>query len=180
MSDESQAATSSSSCLPRRPLVSDEIRSSLLRKITEEGGFAYVTSVEAAAAAGDLRAAEAAREMAWEQLHSGPWHEVGPAWRDAYAMACLHVASLRAVAGDVKEAMKVLDMGIIMGGPLLRKDLDAALEKITATSVATGWGSEEGGMLAAESSEKLDLQEVSGFEKFNCFLQIFINLYKYR
>ncbi|KAI4963416.1 hypothetical protein ZWY2020_014130 [Hordeum vulgare] len=39
------------------------------------------------AAAGDLRAAEAARDMAWEQLHSGPWGEVEPAWRHAYALA---------------------------------------------------------------------------------------------
>jgi hypothetical protein len=28
----------------------------------------------------------------WEQLHSGPWSEVGGAWRDTYALACLHVA----------------------------------------------------------------------------------------
>lgn len=50
-------------------------RAALLRQITEEGGFAFVSSVEKAAA-GDLRAAEAAHEMAWEQLHSGPWNEV--------------------------------------------------------------------------------------------------------
>lgn len=50
-------------------------RAALLRQITEEGGFAFVSSVEKAAA-GDIRAAEAAREMAWEQLHSGPWNEV--------------------------------------------------------------------------------------------------------
>jgi hypothetical protein len=30
--------------------------------------------------------------MVWEQLHSGPWSKVGGAWRDAYALACLHVA----------------------------------------------------------------------------------------
>jgi [histone H3]-dimethyl/trimethyl-L-lysine36 demethylase len=50
-------------------------RAVLMRQITEEGGFAFVSSVEKAAA-GDIRAAEAAREMAWEQLHSGPWSEV--------------------------------------------------------------------------------------------------------
>jgi lysine-specific demethylase 8 len=39
----------------------------LLREITGEGGFAFVASAEKAAArAGDLRAAEAVREMAWE------------------------------------------------------------------------------------------------------------------
>ncbi|THU70519.1 hypothetical protein C4D60_Mb08t25860 [Musa balbisiana] len=112
-------------------LVDEERRAALLRRITEEGGFAYVSSAEKAAA-GDLRAAEAAREMAWEQLHSGPWHEVVPAWREAYAMACLHVAELRAGAGERKDALRALDMGLIMGGPLLRRDLDAAVERIAA------------------------------------------------
>uniref|UniRef100_A0A804KAZ4 JmjC domain-containing protein n=1 Tax=Musa acuminata subsp. malaccensis TaxID=214687 RepID=A0A804KAZ4_MUSAM len=112
-------------------LVDEERRAALLRRITEEGGFAYVSSAEKAAS-GDLRAAEAAREMAWEQLHSGPWHEVVPAWREAYAMACLHVAELRAGAGERKEALRALDMGLIMGGPLLRRDLDAAVERIAA------------------------------------------------
>ncbi|URE32335.1 Cupin superfamily protein [Musa troglodytarum] len=109
----------------------EERRAALLRRITEEGGFAFVSSAEKAAG-GDLRAAEAAREMAWEQLHSGPWHEVVPAWRDAYAMACLHVAELRAGAGDRREALRALDMGLIMGGPLLRRDLDEAVHRIAA------------------------------------------------
>lgn len=98
----------------------------LLREITGEGGFAFVASAEKAGA-GDLRAAEAAREMAWEQLHSGPWSEVGTAWRDAYALACLHVAGLRAAAGDRSAALRALDMGLIMGGGLLRAELDDAI-----------------------------------------------------
>ncbi|RWV78396.1 hypothetical protein GW17_00060644 [Ensete ventricosum] len=111
--------------------VDEERRAALLRRITEEGGFAFVSSAEKAAG-GDLREAEAAREMAWEQLHLGPWHEVVPAWRDAYAMACLHVAELRAGAGDRREALQALDMGLIMGGSLLRRDLDEAVHRIAA------------------------------------------------
>ncbi|XP_021309477.1 lysine-specific demethylase JMJ30 isoform X1 [Sorghum bicolor] len=114
----------------------------LLREITGEGGFAFVASAEKAGA-GDLRAAEAAREMAWEQLHSGPWSEVGTAWRDAYALACLHVARLRTRTrgasggggggdGDRSAALRALDMGLIMGGNLLRADLEAALARISA------------------------------------------------
>jgi [histone H3]-dimethyl/trimethyl-L-lysine36 demethylase len=102
----------------------------LLREVTGEGGFAFAASAEAAGA-GDVRAAEAAREMAWEQLHSGPWSEVGAAWRDAYALACLHVARLRARAGDRPAALRALDMGLIMGGSLLRADLEAALARIS-------------------------------------------------
>lgn len=103
----------------------------LLQAITEHGGYAYV-SMATLAAAGDSRAAEAAREMAWEQLHSGPWHSVLPVWRDAYSMACLHVARLHSSKGELSEALRVLDMGLIMGGMLLRKDLDSAVNKLSA------------------------------------------------
>lgn len=159
MGDESRTATSSQ-------LISGDLRSDILRRITEEGGFAYVTSVESAAADGDLRAAEAAREMAWEQLHSGPWSEVGPAWRDAYAMACLHVASIRAAAGELAEAMRVLDMAIIMGGALLRGDLDAAVQRVKgmlmAAAAAAAAAREKGEAVEGFAMKKLDLQEVRG------------------
>ncbi|RVW48701.1 Lysine-specific demethylase JMJ30 [Vitis vinifera] len=82
----------------------------LLHQISEQGGYAYV-SMSVLAAAGDLRAAEATREMAWEQLHSGPWHSVLPVWRDAYSMACLYVAKLHHRAGDFGEALKVFGHG---------------------------------------------------------------------
>ncbi|XP_076931499.1 lysine-specific demethylase JMJ30-like [Bidens hawaiensis] len=102
----------------------------ILQRISEEGGYAYVR-MSTRGACGDVRAAEAAREMAWEQLHSGPWHTVLPVWRDAYSMACLYVAKLQYANGEVKEALRVLDMGLIMGGVLLRKDLEAAVAKAT-------------------------------------------------
>ncbi|KAF7152300.1 hypothetical protein RHSIM_Rhsim01G0189600 [Rhododendron simsii] len=88
------------------------------------------------AAAGDLRAAEAALEVAWEQLHSGPWHSVLPIWRDAYSMACLRVAGFSYAAGEFSEAIRVLDMGLIMGGLALRKDLESAIDKATAKASA--------------------------------------------
>lgn len=102
----------------------------LLHSISEHGGYAYVR-MAALAAAGDIRAAEASREMAWEQLHSGPWHSVLPVWRDAYSMACFHVAKHHYDNGEFKEALRALDMGIIMGGTLLRKDLDSAVDKVS-------------------------------------------------
>ncbi|XP_044959895.1 lysine-specific demethylase JMJ30-like isoform X3 [Hordeum vulgare subsp. vulgare] len=115
-----------------------EKRAMLLRQITEEGGFAFVASAEKAAA-GDLRAAEAARDMAWEQLHSGPWSEVEPAWRHAYALACLHVASL-GVGDDRRAALRALDMGLIMGGDLLRAELEAAMKLVAADGNRDGEG----------------------------------------
>ncbi|XP_022154057.1 lysine-specific demethylase JMJ30 isoform X4 [Momordica charantia] len=104
---------------------------SLLHSISEHGGYAFV-AMASLAAAGDSCAAEAAAEMAWEQLHSGPWHSVLPIWRDAYSMACLYMASFHFAAREFKEALRVLDMGLIMGGALLRKDLDSAIEKVSA------------------------------------------------
>ncbi|XP_047330476.1 lysine-specific demethylase JMJ30 [Impatiens glandulifera] len=110
----------------KTPLLDLE-RPNILHKISEQGGYAYVR-MSIAAAAGDFRAAEAAREVAWEQLHSGPWHSVLPIWRDAYAMACLNVAKIHYAEDEFKEAVRVLDLGLIMGGMSLRSDLNAAIE----------------------------------------------------
>ncbi|QCD88430.1 dTMP kinase [Vigna unguiculata] len=111
----------------------DRESAALLHSISEHGGYAYV-SMAALAAGGDIRAAEAACEMAWEQLHSGPWHSVLPVWRDAYSMACLYVARHHSGNGEFREALRVLDLGIIMGGALLRKDLDSAVAKVSEQS----------------------------------------------
>ena len=86
----------------------------------------------ALAAAGDSCAAETAADMAWEQLHSGPSSSVLPIWRDAYSMACLYLARLHFAGGEFKEALRVLDMGLIMGGSRLRSDLDSAIAKVSA------------------------------------------------
>ncbi|XP_056169000.1 lysine-specific demethylase JMJ30 isoform X2 [Syzygium oleosum] len=127
----------------------DREAAGLLRDIAGHGGYAYA-AMSGLAAAGDARAAEAAREMAWEQLHSGPWHSVLPVWRDAYSMACLHVARLHHRGGELKEALRVLDLGLIMGGTLLREDLEAAVQRLTAEArdarVLGGEEGEDGGL----------------------------------
>uniref|UniRef100_A0A7N0V8L9 JmjC domain-containing protein n=1 Tax=Kalanchoe fedtschenkoi TaxID=63787 RepID=A0A7N0V8L9_KALFE len=136
----------------------------LIQRVTEEGGYAFST-MAALAAGGDLRAAEAAREMAWEQLHSGPWSSVLPVWRDAYSMACLHVAKAQYARGELKEAFRVLDMGLIMGGTLLRKDLDAALHRLSAetanadTVAAKGKDEEEGAQKSASGRKANEVDE---------------------
>ncbi|XP_031282545.1 lysine-specific demethylase JMJ30 [Pistacia vera] len=135
----------------------DQESSALLKTISEHGGYAYVSMV-AQAVAGDTRAAEAAREMAWEQLHSGPWHSVLPVWRDAYSMACLHVATHHCRSGEFKEALRVLDMGVIMGGPLLRKDLDSAIEKVSFRARGEGENDERSGA-SSESRRRLVSEE---------------------
>lgn len=88
-------------------------------------GRRAAASLASLAAEGDGRAAEAAHEMAWEQLHSAPWHAVHPAWRDAYALSCLHLAAHH----DARDALRVLDMGLLMGGRLLKPRLHSAISQ---------------------------------------------------
>ncbi|CAN6453661.1 unnamed protein product [Victoria cruziana] len=112
----------------------------LLRKIADGGGFAFVALAERAES-DDARAAEALQEMAWEQLHSGPWHAVEPVWRDAYSLSCLHLARIRYASGDVRAALRILDLGLLMGGSLLRSDLDhsvSVLSRLAAGATAAG------------------------------------------
>ncbi|PRQ35281.1 putative [histone H3]-lysine-36 demethylase [Rosa chinensis] len=85
------------------------------------------------------------REMAWEQLHSGPWHSVLPVWRDADAMACLHVAKLHFAAAEFTDALRALDMGLLMGGPIFKSDLHSAMTKVPAKSRAAARVPEQNG-----------------------------------
>ena len=106
-----------SGCFDRPTLDLDS--TALLHGISEHGGYAYV-SMAALVANGDIRTVEAVCEMAWEQLHSGPWHSVLPVWRDTYSMACLLVASHHYRNSEFRDTLRVLDLGI-MGGTLLCK-----------------------------------------------------------
>ncbi|XP_027095788.2 lysine-specific demethylase JMJ30 [Coffea arabica] len=147
--------------------VLDSERPNLFQRITEEGGYAYVR-MAMLASGGDMRAAEGAKEMAWEQLHSGPWHSVVPVWRDAYAMACLHVAKLHYAAAEFSLALRALDMGLIMGGLSLRDDLNSAIKtasKRARLTIATSkLGSEDDGKDDKQSklfvSEEVDVAEL--------------------
>lgn len=129
----------------------------ILQRISEEGGYAFVRMAAAAGggACGDPRAAEAAREMAWEQLHCGPWHSVLPIWRDAYSMACLYVAKHHFAAGEFSETLRALDMGLIMGGLLLKPDFEAAVERVMAAGKERANGGGGGDKVAGNSSCRL-------------------------
>ncbi|KAK1356114.1 lysine-specific demethylase JMJ30 [Heracleum sosnowskyi] len=131
---------------------------SLLHQISEHGGYAYV-SMYTLGVSGDHRAAEAAREMAWEQLHSGPWNSVLPVWRDAYSMACLVVAKQLCGNGEYKEALRVLDLGVIMGGETLRRDLDSAIA-VTKAKESEGREVEGSGGKRLLVNAEFDLKEM--------------------
>ncbi|KAK4482403.1 hypothetical protein RD792_009558 [Penstemon davidsonii] len=120
----------STSAAPKTPAL-DSYLPALLNQISEQGGYIFV-SMATQAASGDTHAAEAAKEIAWEQLHCGPWHSVGPIWRDAYSIACLHVAKNHYTSGEFKLALRALDMGLIMGGCTLRDDLNSCIEEVNS------------------------------------------------
>ncbi|KAG2271192.1 hypothetical protein Bca52824_065747 [Brassica carinata] len=137
MSGAPTAASSGNHSLHLPTPTLDAESQSLLQSISAQGGYAYAR-MAALAVAGDQSAAEAARDMAWEQLHSGPWHSVLPVWRDAYSMACLHVAKFHFAAGEFGEALGALDMGLIMGGMLLRKDLHDSVVLVSSEARKKG------------------------------------------
>ncbi|CAK9863977.1 unnamed protein product [Sphagnum jensenii] len=82
---------------------------------------------EACGGAKEEGPAEAAHDMAWEQLHTGAWHSVPLVWRDAFSLSCLCLASHRQYARQLDQALRYLDLGVMMGGPLFRSALDAAI-----------------------------------------------------
>lgn len=69
-----------------------------------------------------LHASEAILDYSWEKLNTGPWRDVHKDWRRVYAFGCL----LKAVclcdepgnAPAVAEALKVCDMGLLMGAAI--------------------------------------------------------------
>ncbi|XP_059278470.1 lysine-specific demethylase JMJ30-like isoform X2 [Lycium ferocissimum] len=148
----------------------DGERSNLLQRIAEEGGYAYAT-MTSLAAAGDIRAAEAAKEMAWEQLHSGPWHSVVPVWRDAYSMACIHLAKLHYAAGEFTQAIKALDMGLIMGGMMLRDELNLAIRKASKKARSDlGEKGESEIKFVSEEINVAEVQQLLPFKSLSCTL----------
>ncbi|XP_055818957.1 lysine-specific demethylase JMJ30 isoform X3 [Solanum dulcamara] len=145
----------------------DSERSELLQRIAEEGGYAYAT-MTSLAAAGDIRAAEAAKDMAWEQLHSGPWNSVVPIWRDAYSMACIHLAKLHYANGEFTQAIKALDMGIIMGGMMLKDELNLAIRKASEKEKARSDLGEKGESEIKFVSQEINVAESLPIKSLSC------------
>ena len=99
-----------------------------------EGGVVFAGLAEKAWGGADEKAAEAAYELAWEELHSAPWQNVPIVWRDAFAFSCLSLASCYRRSNRPVEALKVLDLGVVMGGPQFRTELDTSLKSISSTT----------------------------------------------
>lgn len=70
-----------------------------------------------------LQASEAVLDHAWEKLNAGPWQDVGKAWRQVYAFGCLLktlcLCQPPREATAVSAALRVCDMGLLMGAAIL-------------------------------------------------------------
>ncbi|XP_032184485.1 bifunctional peptidase and arginyl-hydroxylase JMJD5 isoform X2 [Mustela erminea] len=69
-----------------------------------------------------LQASEAVLDYSWEKLNTGPWRDVHKDWRRVYAFGCLlKAACLCDEPGNapaVAEALRVCDMGLLMGAAI--------------------------------------------------------------
>jgi hypothetical protein len=83
------------------------------------------------------------RHCAWEKLHSGPWQDVRPLWRDVYSFAAIldalllsHSTGGTPAPDALPKALKALDLAIIMGGPRFATDAHALLDTLAAPPTA--------------------------------------------
>lgn len=83
-------------------------------------------------------AAAAAGAASYERLHSGPWHAVPAAWRDAYTLACLlQVADAEEEEGGddskrKREKLRLLDLALLLGGRRFRSLAHSAAAALSA------------------------------------------------
>ena len=69
--------------------------------------------------------------VTWEKLHSGSWQDVLIIWRDSYSLVCMCTACFEMLFGGGEvEALRCLDLAILLGGPLLRPMLDVLIDDI--------------------------------------------------
>lgn len=70
-----------------------------------------------------LQTSEAVLDYSWEKLNTGPWQDVDKDWRRVYAFGCLLKAACLCEASEdattVAAALKVCDMGLLMGAAIL-------------------------------------------------------------
>ncbi|KAI9996187.1 hypothetical protein PInf_013570 [Phytophthora infestans] len=62
--------------------------------------------------------AVAAYERCWEKLHCGSWKDVSPVWRQAFGLASVLRARCLLRSKQPAECLKMLDMCLMMAGPL--------------------------------------------------------------
>ncbi|XP_038619075.1 bifunctional peptidase and arginyl-hydroxylase JMJD5 isoform X4 [Tachyglossus aculeatus] len=95
---------------------SDKIERSVIMLLQQAGELFY----------GDrrtecLQTSEIIIDYTWEKLNTGTWRDVDKEWRQVYSYGCLFKALCLCggEGGDVAEAVRVCDMGLLMGASIL-------------------------------------------------------------
>ncbi|POM63749.1 Hypothetical protein PHPALM_20811, partial [Phytophthora palmivora] len=74
--------------------------------------------------------AEAAYERSWEKLHCGSWKDVLPVWRQAFGIASVLQARCLLRRQKSAECLKMLDMCLMMAGPLAPPETHALIANV--------------------------------------------------
>jgi hypothetical protein len=87
-------------------------------------------------------------ERAWEQLHTGDWKSVRPAWRAAYSASALLLGHLQSLRGEWAAAARLFDLVLLMGTPAWHGLAQAALSRAPVDLQPAELGEEPGVPLA--------------------------------
>ncbi|KAL8004726.1 putative JmjC domain-containing protein [Plasmopara halstedii] len=106
----------------------------LLQQLKDAGGAAIAHLLERAAKSEDKKFVEvlvnAAYERSWEKLHCGSWKDVLPVWRQSFGIASVLRARCLAHRQQFLESLKILDMCLMMSGPLAPSETHALIANV--------------------------------------------------
>lgn len=74
--------------------------------------------------------ASVVEDWTWERLHSGHWEDVPLHFRELYSMAILLKVDGLKKCGQLKEALRTADKGILLGAPILNNRLQKMADEI--------------------------------------------------
>lgn len=97
--------------------LSEKVDRSLTMLLQQAVGLFYVGHWQEC-----LQTSEAILDYSWEKLNTGPWQDVDKEWRRVYSFGCLLKALCLCRAPQataVAEALRVCDMGLLMGAAIL-------------------------------------------------------------
>ena len=74
--------------------------------------------------------------LAWEQIHTGPWHEVPATWRRVFALSALlaTILSQTETPGATTVPLKHLDTALMVSGTLLATPLHEAIALLSSSA----------------------------------------------